>query len=264
MNRPQWTNGTVPTTEVYGRPDLLPARVVYSLDGRLIPAITHDPNHPPVDMVRVKLPEGVRRLPNGLTIKSEAMARLMARNVGPSDAFRSAYSAHNAPAHQVANRALRITRNPRFRKAVERYRAELEEEGAQITIDMGTFVRGRLVHEAQSAKQDGARIRALELLGKSVSMFTDVKRIETFTSSDVDKLKSQLNQRLTDLVQRLGIAASPSPLTGMSPSHGDERQAIPAPQDGTLTGTQPPLSAQEDPDTPGHINTGVRSSDSNA
>ncbi len=215
---------------VEGRPDILPARVVYTLDGNLVSAMPGDIDLPPPEYVTVPYRRG--RLPNGLTLRSDAMARMMARGYEGTRAYRDAYNDRRTVPRVVTERVLRIVSYPAFKPVCDTYRYEMQREQAQRVIPIKTYVTGRLVDESQMAEQASARIRALELLGKSVSLFTDVRRVETFTSSDVDRMKTELYQRLNTLAQRMRISPSqgeitdsglaeptytPSPLVGMGP-----------------------------------------------
>lgn len=216
--RGAWRNQSVPRDEqrdmiqpviVSGTPETLPARVVYTLDGNLVSAMPGDLDLPPPEYVTVPYRKG--RLPNGLTQRADAMARMMARGLEASNAFRDAYNERQSNPRRVATRAMHVMRHPCFESVRGRYVWEMRKEQAQRIIPMKTYVIGKLVDESQMAEQASARIRALELLGKSVSLFTDVRRVETFTSDDVSKLKEQLFQRLTDVAQRMR----------MTPSQGD-------------------------------------------
>jgi hypothetical protein len=53
-----------------------------------------------------------------------------------------------------------------------------------------------------SEVQDGARVRALELLGKSVALFTD--RVET--EDKTDRTADEIERDLADKLRRLGLA----------------------------------------------------------
>ena len=58
----------------------------------------------------------------------------------------------------------------------------------------------RLAEEAEQAETDGARVRALELLGKTVSMFTDrVEQADTAERSASD-IEADLRRRLDRLL----------------------------------------------------------------
>ena len=202
-----------PVTVYPASPKLLPARVVYTMDGELIAAPSSDPDLPPPVYATVPTLRGLTRLENGLSPRADIMARYVARNEPISDAFRAAYDAGHLSPSLVAFRSARVSRVQQFDNAVASYRVEMEREQKQTVVSMRNFVTGTLVKEAQSADVASARIRAAELLGKTQGMFVDVKRVETFTSSDVSKMKAQLNQRLSELLATFAPR--------LSPSHGD-------------------------------------------
>jgi hypothetical protein len=54
------------------------------------------------------------------------------------------------------------------------------------------FVLKQLLHYAKSGKQEGSRLKALELMGKSVGMFNKVDEKVEDTSLSADQLKRDL------------------------------------------------------------------------
>lgn len=187
-----------------GQGEIPPNDVVYTIGGGLMPALPADPDLPRALSVAAtgKLRNG--KLPNGLTRRADVMARLMARGAGTSAAYRAAYNAMQSDPVDTARNAGRVAGVAGFRRVVSEYRMALEAESRQQAIGLGDFVKSRLVKEAQTARNDGARIRALELLGKTEGMFMDVKRTEkSLSAKDVTALKSELNQRLKEHLLRL-------------------------------------------------------------
>lgn len=184
----------------------MPANVVYTIGGGLMPSLPADPDLPKALSVTTARLTKNHRLANGLTKRADVMARLMARGASANAAYRAAYG-HQGDPVAVASCAVRITRSARFNSAVINYRAVLENEARQTAVGVQDFVKSRLVHEAQSARNDGARIRALELLGKTEGMFVDVKRTEkTIDQASLNKAKAELNQRLKDTLKRMAPA----------------------------------------------------------
>lgn len=194
----------------------LPASVVYVAGGTLVPKPPADPDMPEMVIAEVLggLPDirgntHLGRIPhNGLTPRMDAMARMMARGIAGTPAYRAAY---NVAGGQIrgdrrhSDRAFRIMKHPRFKASLAAYRAEMERERRQQAVGMRDFVLGRLVHEAQTAPEAAARIKSLDLLGKSEAMWTTVTRNEkTLSPKDVDRLKHTLEQRLRAFLARAG------------------------------------------------------------
>ena len=61
-----------------------------------------------------------------------------------------------------------------------------------------SYVIEQLFRESKSAESDAARIRSLELLGKSVSLFSDV--VETKENRSSDLIESEIEERLSQLL----------------------------------------------------------------
>jgi len=62
------------------------------------------------------------------------------------------------------------------------------------------YVLKRLTEEADQADNASSRIRALELLGKTVSMFSDKVEMET---KQADRSTEEIEQDLKDKLQKL-------------------------------------------------------------
>ena len=192
------------------------AEIVYLAGGTLMPKVPMDLDIPPVT-ISGEIRTG-RTLANGLTPKADAMARLVARGATLSDAYRAAYqSKPDLPPMQATNAAYRITHKPTWGPAIDRYRAEMEGKRSQSVVNMRDFVLGRLTLEAQTAGESSSRIRALELLGKTEALFTDVRRTErSINPKDLEALKTQLYQRLSTALGRV----SPSLSLGTGTANG--------------------------------------------
>lgn len=184
-------------------PQPMPDNVVYVPGGKLIPSIPLDP-----DLDRAVTAE-LTRMPrngkaeNGLSLRKDIFARLVARGATGSAAYRAAFNA-SGEAKNDARAASALLSRAEVGRAVFLYREEAKRKQAQAIVSMEDFVKGGLVKEAQSAPEAGARIRAYELLGKTQAMFTDVKRTErSVNPNDLKSLKDQLEQRLRHALHRL-------------------------------------------------------------
>lgn len=178
-----------------------------------MPRFLPDPDLPPVQIRELR--KG-NRAPNGLLPRTDAMARMMARGVQGTVAYRACFNASCEP-RMASVKAWRIAGFPKFRAALDMYRERMEDMQRQHTIGMRDFVLGRLTHEAQRAPEAAARIKALDLLGKSEGMWTTVHRTEKALSpKDITELKAQLDHRLRHALSRLNprIAAALSHDTG--------------------------------------------------
>jgi len=70
-----------------------------------------------------------------------------------------------------------------------------------LSLSRSDFVLKQLTDEATNQdNSDGARVRALELLGKSVALFTDKVETEDKTERDPESIKAELEARLNRLL----------------------------------------------------------------
>lgn len=197
--------------------EALPARVIYTPTG-MVPQVPVDLDMPaPVTVAATGSMRG-HKLANGLTRKADAMARMVARGIAAVDAYRAVYGISTDPKGDT-QRASRIACTGKFGAVVIDYRNRLLSDGRQNHIRMRDFVLGRLTLEAQTARESGSRIRALDLLGKSEGMWTTVHRTEkSMTPKDMKELKGQLEQRLRAALSKYSPGLGLSMTEG--PGHG--------------------------------------------
>lgn len=195
------------------QPQTLPANVVYTVNGGLMPDIPPSPDMLPQCPIDWHTPAQHIRRVYGLSPRADAMARFVAHGVTLSDSYRAAYRANALPL-TISRRANSIATSDRFKASVHWYSSALDRIATQRTVNMVDYVKSRLVLESQHADVSGSRIRALELLGKTESMFIDVKRTErVLDATQVASLKVQLEQRLRTVLARLGSGPSRDPGT---------------------------------------------------
>tara|TARA_R110002020_G_scaffold214319_2_gene421309 strand:- start:361 stop:831 length:471 start_codon:yes stop_codon:yes gene_type:complete len=133
-----------------------------------------------------------------LTGKQEAFAKLVAGGAILSDAYRECYSADNMKNSTLWSEACRLAQNPKVSTRIKDIQADMEQTHRTREHRLREHVLKRLQEEADGADNASSRIRALELLGKSltVSMFSDrIEQAETTdrTSAEIEKdLKARL------------------------------------------------------------------------
>ena len=122
-------------------------------------------------------PKHLTLVTDSLTGKQESFAQKVAAGAVLSDAYREAYSAENMKDSTVWSEACKLAQHPKVSARVKAIQADIEADHRTRAARREEYVLKRLQEEAEGAETDGARVRALELLGKSVSLFTD--RVET-------------------------------------------------------------------------------------
>jgi hypothetical protein len=123
-----------------------------------------------------------------------------------SDAYRQAFNADKMKPSTIHNRACSLYHDHEDVKA--RIGAILEQNKHKVSHDpmrIRQYVVERLLHESANAEQAGARVKALELLGK-------VDKVNVFGShepqrnGDLESLKAELEARLAKALNIKAIA----------------------------------------------------------
>ena len=130
-----------------------------------------------------------------LTPKMRTFAKLVAEGCSPSESYRRAYDCNNSSSVTVSANASRLLKDPRVNAIVKLARDS--EDIASDPTALRLYVMRHLLHHANTMKTESNQIRALELLGKTVGMFTD--RVETKVEAvDPEQLKADLERHLME------------------------------------------------------------------
>ena len=140
-----------------------------------------------------------------ITAKQYEFARLVAEeHLTTSDAYRKAYRptifVKNKSIHEMA---CRVTTNIKVQSMIRSIQHERAEENRTRAIRREEYVLKKLTEEVEHCDKASSRIRALELLGKTVSMFSDKVELDTIkyerTSEEItEDLKLKLQKLLCD------------------------------------------------------------------
>jgi len=140
-----------------------------------------------------------------ITAKQYEFARLVAEeHLTSSDAYRKAYRptifVKNKSIHEMA---CRVTTNIKVQSMIRSIQHERAEENRTRAIRREEYILKKLTEEVEHGDKASSRIRALELLGKTVSMFSDKVELDTIkyerTSEEItEDLKLKLQKLLCD------------------------------------------------------------------
>ena len=140
-----------------------------------------------------------------ITAKQYEFARLVAEeHLTSSDAYRKAYRptifVKNKSIHEMA---CRVVTNIKVQSMIRSIQHERAEENRTRAIRREEYVLKKLTEEIEHGDKATSRIRALELLGKTVGMFNNKVEMETKiidrTSEEVtEDLKLKLLKLLAD------------------------------------------------------------------
>ena len=137
-----------------------------------------------------------------ITTKQHEFARLIAEeHLTSSDAYRRAYKpnilAKNKSVHEMA---CRVMTNIKVQSMIRSIQHDRAEDNRMRAIRREEFVLKKLMEEVEEGDQASSRIRALELLGKTVSMFSNKVEIKT---KQIDRSSEELTEDLKLKLQKL-------------------------------------------------------------
>jgi len=127
-----------------------------------------------------------------LTAKQYHFARGLIEGKTQEQAYRDAYPDAQAKPQVIKSNAWRLSQDSRIQNMLAEHWGETVEALAEDTAATKRFVLKQLLHYAKSGKQEGSRLKALELMGKSVGMFSKVDEKVEDTSLSADQLKRDL------------------------------------------------------------------------
>jgi hypothetical protein len=110
-------------------------------------------------------------------------------------AYRDAYPNAKGQDNSIASASYKLSRDPRVQRMIQ----DAWEQTVEVLVDDAVatkrYVMGQLVAHSKSAKQEGTKLKALELLGKSTGLFSDRVNAKDEVVS-VEQLKRELSGHL--------------------------------------------------------------------
>ena len=137
-----------------------------------------------------------------LTPKQEKFCLLVSSGCSNSEAYREAYRAEKMLPNTVHREAHRLTQNPMVATRISALKVGVESDTRATVVEARRWVLGRLQEEATYAGTAGARIRALELLGKAVGLFDDAYGDTLGTVRSSSEIEAEIHQRLTAWIDK--------------------------------------------------------------
>ena len=140
-----------------------------------------------------------------ITAKQQEFARLIVEeHTTSSDAYRKAYNPKSsAKKKSIHEMACRVLTNIKVQSMIKSIQREKYEDNRMRSIRREEYVLKKLMEEVELGDKASTRIRALELLGKTVSMFSKKVEVQTKknnrSSEEITKdLKLKLQKLLSD------------------------------------------------------------------
>jgi phage terminase small subunit len=138
-----------------------------------------------------------------LTEKQEAFCQLVAKGRMLVEAYREAgYMPNGSEKTQWEAASRLMSSNSKVIARVKAIQADMEQDRRTIEARRAEWILKRLTEEADQADNASSRIRALELLGKSltVSMFTDRVEQSDTTERSASDIERDLRAKLDRLI----------------------------------------------------------------
>ena len=145
-------------------------------------------------------PKGTKREKGKITAKQRLFVSLIVQGMSHREAYRKVYGTAQTSESTCASNANRLLSDPKIRSLLD---SSLDRDENALLADealMRRHVMAELLEHSKSMKGESQKLRALELMGKAVGMFTD--RVEqTIEQINPETLKDELSKHLTLLDQ---------------------------------------------------------------
>ena len=138
-------------------------------------------------------PRGERVRP--LTVSQVAFSQGIIQGKTYRQAYKDAYPNAQGSDSSITTSAYKLSRDPRVQALVQDALDETVEHLAEDVAGTKRYVLKQLIAHSKGAKQEGTKIKALELLGKSVGLFIDKAEVKT-EAVTAEQLKRELGQHL--------------------------------------------------------------------
>ena len=110
-------------------------------------------------------------LNNFLTSRQKQFVEEVVDGMSATEAYRASYKATHMSPKTIWEASSRLSKHPKVVARLGELRAEKEVQERMLRLSYGDFVINEIQELAINAKSDRARIKALELLGKTVGLF---------------------------------------------------------------------------------------------
>lgn len=142
------------------------------------------------------LPYGFKEKPPArLTAKQRAFASYIVAGNSPSEAYRKAYETTTANDSTIAVSANKLMKDARISALIGSVFDGAKEKIVADAVATRRFVMEQLHDKAVQAKTEGSQLKALELMGRAVGMFTD-KVEQKVEEISTERLKQELKTHL--------------------------------------------------------------------
>ena len=130
-----------------------------------------------------------------ITAKMRSFASLVAQGKSGREAYRTAYQVQEGREHTVISGASRLMRDARVAALCGEVWERVAENIIDDNIAARRFVMEQLKSHADGDKRDADKLKALEMMGRAIGMFTD--KVESKVEAiSTEQLKAELESSL--------------------------------------------------------------------
>ena len=130
-----------------------------------------------------------------LTANQRAFAEHLAAGMNQTEAYIKAYNVRTTNRNVISINASRLARDNRISMLLESFTDSIAERVVEDSVKTRRFILEELHGHASNAKTATEKLRALELMGRAIGMFTD--KVETKTEAiSTEQLKKELRSHL--------------------------------------------------------------------
>jgi hypothetical protein len=133
--------------------------------------------------------------PKPLTAPQMEFCKGMIQGKTMRQAYRDAYPNANGSDQVITSSAYRLSRDPRIQNTLQEAWGETVEVLAEDTAAAKRYVLKELLALSKGGKQEGSRLKALELMGRAAGMFQP-QGAETVEKVSAEQLRKELSGHL--------------------------------------------------------------------
>ena len=131
-----------------------------------------------------------------LTAKMNQFVNNLLSGMSPAIAYKNSYNVKTDKHATIVASANKLMQDARINTLLEALSEEYRRKVIDNAVSTREHVMSELFKHAQKAKQEGTQLKALELMGRAVGMFTD-KVEQKVEEISTEKLKAELKTHLT-------------------------------------------------------------------
>ena len=131
-----------------------------------------------------------------LTANQQVFVQNILNGMTQLDAYKDAYDTRTENDSTISVNANRLIRTPKVAALLGSLTDTFKEKIIQDAVGTRRYVMEQLYVHASEAKSEGTKLKALEMMGRAVGMFTD-KVEQKVEQISTDQLKAELKSHLT-------------------------------------------------------------------